>query len=63
VLEFDHVRGKSANISDLIRSEVGLARLAAEIARCDIRCANCHRRRTLAGFTHEGADWRKSRDP
>lgn len=46
VLHFDHVRGKK------IRSVSYLAhkdspRLAAEIAKCDIRCANCHHRRHL----------------
>lgn len=46
VLEFDHVEVKEANVSDLVRSECGLARIQAEIDRCEVRCANCHRRRT-----------------
>jgi hypothetical protein len=47
VLEFDHVRGeKIADISLLVRNGHSLARLQAEIAKCEVRCANCHRRRT-----------------
>ena len=46
VLDFDHVRGKAANVGDLVRNEVSIARIDAEIARCEVRCANCHRRRT-----------------
>lgn len=53
VLEFDHVIGaKSFSISAGIRGEVPLHSLIAEMSKCDIRCSNCHRRRTAerAGF-------------
>jgi 5-methylcytosine-specific restriction endonuclease McrA len=46
VLEFDHVGAKTASVMRLARQEVGLARLSAEIQRCEVRCVNCHRRRT-----------------
>ena len=47
VLEFDHVRGeKVAAVTTLVGSLEPWARVAAEIAKCDVRCANCHRRRT-----------------
>jgi len=45
VLEFDHVAGKDAGVSVLIRATT-VAKLAAEVARCDVGCANCHRVRT-----------------
>ena len=46
VLEFGHVRGtKVEQISDLING-CGLNTLIEEIAKCDVRCANDHRRRT-----------------
>jgi hypothetical protein len=48
VLEFDHVRGKTANVSHLVHTGVPLSRLDAEIALCEVVCANCHRRRTAA---------------
>lgn len=45
VLEFDHVRGqKTTEVSKLLTSS--LARVKAEVALCDVRCANCHRRKT-----------------
>lgn len=47
-LEFDHVRGKRANMSLLIAEGYSLRRLNEEIALCEIVCVNCHRRRTLA---------------
>jgi hypothetical protein len=47
VLEFDHVRGvKEFAIAVGIAKRYSIERLTAEIAKCDIRCANCHRRRT-----------------
>jgi hypothetical protein len=50
VLDFDHVGEKTATINQLVRREVGLRRLRAEIDQCEVRCANCHRRKTaIAG--------------
>jgi len=47
VLEFDHLRDKEANISALMNNS-SIARMQAEIAKCDVVCANCHRIRTYA---------------
>lgn len=47
MLEFDHVRGKSRNVGQLAKSGCSEERLLREIDRCEIRCANCHRKRTL----------------
>src|SRR3954453_11504127 len=46
VLDFDHRGEKTGTVIRLARNEVSLERLTAEIERCEIRCANCHRRRT-----------------
>jgi hypothetical protein len=46
VLDFDHLDGKVANVSLLVRIECRLATVVSEIARCEVRCANCRRRRT-----------------
>jgi len=50
VLDFDHVDGKIASVSELARRECSIAKLDAEIAKCLVRCANCHRRRTAEQF-------------
>lgn len=47
VLEFDHVRGeKVAALSNMAQRQFSLAKLDAEIAKCEVRCANCHKRKT-----------------
>lgn len=51
VLEFDHVRGeKYLCVSKMVADGYALARIEDEIAKCDIVCANCHRRRTARVF-------------
>jgi hypothetical protein len=45
VLEFDHLGDKSFDIARGVRNHSWPAVLA-EIAKCDVVCANCHRRRT-----------------
>jgi hypothetical protein len=48
VLEFDHVRGeKVGEVLRLVNRGARWERVEAEIAKCDVRCANCHRRKTL----------------
>jgi hypothetical protein len=45
VLDFDHIRGtKRQSISKMI-GHVSWSTLLQEIDKCEIRCANCHRRR------------------
>lgn len=48
VLEFDHIERekKSYNISAIIKNSMSLQTLKAEIAKCHVRCANCHRRKS-----------------
>ena len=52
VLDFDHVGVKDRSVMELARREVGLQRLRVEIARCVVRCVNCHRRRTATAGRH-----------
>lgn len=50
VMDLDHVRGvKSCPVNELERRG-SYADLYAEIAKCDVRCSNCHRLR------HHGSD-------
>lgn len=47
LLDFDHVRGeKITEVSILVGNAARLWKLEQEIAKCDVRCANCHRRIT-----------------
>src|ERR1700744_5043648 len=53
VLEFDHrdPAEKTQSIAAMFRdSWIIIQKLMIEIAKCDIRCANCHRRRTAQQF-------------
>lgn len=48
VMDFDHVRGKKLiNIAHATRAKgyLSWAKMKEEIAKCDIRCPNCHRLR------------------
>jgi hypothetical protein len=62
VLDFDHVRGeKLFNISSAAASGRPLADIQAEIEKCDVRCANDHRRRTASQFGHSKIAWLQKR--
>lgn len=49
VLEFDHrePKNKEYGVSRLISGCYNLEIIIKEIAKCDVRCANCHRRKTM----------------
>jgi hypothetical protein len=55
VLDFDHIASKTANVIELARDGCSVDRLTAEIARCEVRCANCHRRRTAVAVGYHRA--------
>lgn len=56
VLDFDHVRGtKIADVGYLISTGYALDKIEAEISKCEVRCANCHRRKTAS---RHGGWWR-----
>ena len=61
VLEFDHKEksGKSDDVSRIIRRTASLEQLIKEISKCDVRCANCHRRKT----EKESKSWKLSYAP
>ena len=47
VLEFDHVRGKKLfTIGAAAIREENVEKLDREIKKCEVRCCNCHKRKT-----------------
>lgn len=49
VLTYDHIKGrgdKEFDISTAISNGTKWERIAEEIKKCEIRCANCHQRKT-----------------
>lgn len=56
VLDFDHREGveKKANIARMLAS-LSWKAILTEIDKCDVRCSNCHRRRT----SERGSWWRQ----
>lgn len=44
VLDFDHLPGneKRDGVMQLVRNGFSVATIMAEIAKCDVRCRNCH---------------------
>lgn len=55
-LQFDHrdPKTKEFEIAKALKGSISLERIKAEIAKCDIVCANCHLVRTAAQF----GNWR-----
>lgn len=58
VLQFDHRDNRLKDIGWLVGSGCRPRRVAEELEKCDIRCANCHRR----GTARPGA-WFRMRYP
>ncbi len=58
VLEFDHKGDKATTISTMIKDNPGIKKLQQEIEKCEVRCANCHRRKTAKDF-----NWYKLTQP
>ncbi len=54
VLDFDHRSDKRLTISQMFSYSYSVEQIQKEIEKCEVRCANCHRRRTA----REGRYWR-----
>lgn len=50
VLEFDHQRDKISSVSKMTKGYASLDMVKNEVAKCEVRCANCHRRKTALQF-------------
>ena len=56
VLDFDHrdPKEKTKPISRMLSGHYSWDSVLKEIQKCDIRCANCHRRRSYVQFNYFG---------
>lgn len=46
VLQFDHRHHKRMDVSDMPSGGFSWGTIQTEIEKCDVRCGNCHRRKT-----------------
>ena len=51
VLEFDHIEEKSYGISQMMSSGMPIEKISNELMKCEVRCANCHKRKTAKQFS------------
>lgn len=56
VLEHDHIGEKRGTVMTLVHDGCSRATIEKEIAQCEVRCVNCHRKRTS-----DKAGWLRSR--
>lgn len=61
VLDFDHVRGKKlGNVSNMLAGVRSFETMKKEIEKCEVRCANCHRRKTVKQLKTWRLHWTRS---
>lgn len=51
VLEFDHLRDKKYSISNMLNKCGSIESIKEEISKCQVLCANCHKRKTAKQFS------------
>jgi hypothetical protein len=56
-LDFDHrpASGKTADVMRLAQDGHSLPRIRLEVAKCDVRCRNCH---AIVSYRRLGGAWR-----
>jgi hypothetical protein len=59
VLEFDHLGDKWMNVAQIVRNSYPWSTVLREIAKCEVVCANCHRRRTYYRMGSRRTAWAK----
>ena len=50
VLEFDHIQSKKNTVGEMVSAAYSWKRIVEEISKCEVRCANCHRRKTARDY-------------
>jgi len=51
VLQFDHLNNKKYQLSTMTNGGYSWETIMKEIKKCDVRCANCHMRRTATQYS------------
>lgn len=60
VLDFDHVRGvKVDNVTAMLK-DASFANIRTEIAKCELRCKNCH---AIVTYRRRGGTWHDEYQP
>jgi len=52
VLDFDHIKNKKIGVSYLVARNYSIERILKEISKCEVRCSNCHRIKTIERKRH-----------
>lgn len=47
VLDFDHKKDKLNSIAQMVSNYYSIPTILKEIKKCEVRCSNCHRRKTF----------------
>jgi len=50
LLDFDHLKDKYKDVSKMVVAAASIKSLEKEIAKCEIRCVKCHRKKTAKQF-------------
>ena len=61
IMDFDHRGNKSSEVSTAFQKGWSWQKIQSEIDNCDVRCANCHRRKTAKEL--RWYKWRLSQNP
>lgn len=51
-LDFDHLENKTRNVAEMRNSTWSIAAIETEIAKCEVRCKNCHAIKTAEQFDY-----------
>jgi hypothetical protein len=59
-MDFDHICGdKNDNVGSMVGRGMSVDRIKAEVEKCELVCANCHRVRTSKRLSQEGIDMKE----
>lgn len=56
-LDFHHLGDKTQTVCQLVRDAASIENIKAEIAKCEVVCSNCHKKRHVPQIITDGSDW------